>query len=691
MTAFSSDDAHLFAEGTHRRLYERLGAHLEGDGVRFAVWAPNAERVFVIGDFNGWRPGVHPLQRTHAGVFEGRVAGVRVGAHYKFQIEHASGYRVAKADPFARATEPPPRTASIVAREQHVWHDAAWMEGRAARHVPSAPLSIYECHLGSWQRPAPGQFFGYRELAPRLASHVKRLGFTHVELLPVMEHPFYGSWGYQVTSYFAPTARHGGPDDLRALVDHLHGEGIGVILDWVPAHFPSDEHGPGFFDGTHLYEPADPKRGFHPDWKSLIFDYGRGEVQSFLTSSALFWLKSFHADGLRVDGVASMLYHDYSRKHGEWIPNQHGGRENLEAIELLRRVNNAVHEELGEGPTTIAEESTAWPMVSRPTWVGGLGFGFKWDMGWMHDALAYFQLDPIHRRFHHDKLTFRGLYAFSESFVLPLSHDEVVHGKGSLYGKMPGDDWQKRANLRLLWAWQWVQPGKKLLFQGAELGSPWEWNHDGEVPWHLRERPAHAGLEALISDLNRLYVSEPSMHEQDCDARGFEWVDCNDAEHSVVSLLRLPKEAERCVLAVFNFTPVPRDRYRVGVPVEGAWTEILNTDAPAYGGSGIGNLGVVQAEALPHHGRPASITMRLPPLGALFFRSPPLPPKVAPVKPAELPPSGPGAATPDAPQVPTPGEKASVPAGPTVPSAPTATAGAPTPATGATRPGGESK
>jgi 1,4-alpha-glucan branching enzyme len=481
-------------------------------------------------------------------------------------------------------------------------------------------MSIYEVHLGSWMRP-DGRLPGYREIAPVLADYVKSMGFTHVELLPVMEHPFYGSWGYQTTGFFAPTSRYGTPQDLMYLIDHLHREGVGVVLDWVPSHFPSDEHGLVFFDGSYVYEHSDPRKAVQPDWGSLVFNYGRDEVRSFLLSSALFWLEVYHADALRVDAVASMLYLDYSRKEGEWVPNRYGGRENLEAIAFLRRFNEEVYR-AAPGAETIAEESTAWPMVTRPTWVGGLGFGMKWDMGWMHDTLEYMKLDPIHRKFHHDKLTFRGLYAFSENYVLPLSHDEVVHMKGSLLTKMPGDDWQKRANLRLLFAWMWAQPGKKLLFMGGEIGQWREWNHDREIDWELLGEPAHAGLQRWVRDLNALYARERALSELDFQPAGFSWIDCTDAERSVVAVLRRGRSQEDVVAAAFNFTPVPRYRYRVGVPRGGHWRELANSDAFDYGGSGVGNLGGCESREVPAHGHPYSIELTLPPLGAVFLKQP---------------------------------------------------------------------
>ncbi len=623
----TDDDLHLFNEGCHFRLYDKLGAHhltVDGvDGTYFAVWAPNAQQVSVVGDFNDWIPAVHGLcPRGQSGVWEGFIPGVAVGTRYKYHIvSRHDGHQVEKADPLAFASEEPPRTASVVDDLDYAWGDAEWLEQRKRANSLDAPIAIYEVHLGSWMRvPEEGNRpLTYRELGPKLAAYARDLGFTHVEFLPVMEHPFYGSWGYQTTGYFAPTSRYGTPRDFMSLIDCLHQHGIGVILDWVPSHFPTDQHGLGFFDGTHLYEHADPRQGFHPDWKSFIFNYGRNEVRSFLISSALFWLETYHVDALRVDAVASMLYLDYSRKDGEWIPNEFGGRENLNAIAFLRRLNEEVYRSHPD-VQTIAEESTAWPMVSRPTYVGGLGFGMKWDMGWMHDTLAYMGQDPIHRKYHHNELTFRQLYAFWENFVLSLSHDEVVHGKGSLLGKLPGDDWQKFANLRLLLAYMYAQPGKKLLFMGGEFGQWREWNHDESLDWHLLSYTSHAGVQRLVKDLNTLYRSEPALHDFDFSPAGFEWVDCNDTEQSVLSFLRKGKSPADVVLAVFNFTPVPRPDYRVGVPRPGFWQEILNGDAREYGGSGLGNLGGVRAHRIAFHGRPYSLSVTLPPLAATFFK-----------------------------------------------------------------------
>ncbi len=621
-------DLHLFNEGRHHRLYEKMGAHpatVEGvAGAQFAVWAPDARYVAVVGDWNRWDRGAHPLQvRGESGIWEGFVPGAVPGVRYKYHVAaRQSLYRADKADPFGFRTEVPPATGSVVWDLAYAWEDGDWMAGRGERQALTSPMSIYEVHLGSWRRPGGRERQpGFREIAQALADYVAEMNFTHVELLPVMEHPFYGSWGYQVTGYFAPSARHGTPQDLMYLIDVLHRRGIGVILDWVPSHFPTDEHGLGYFDGTHLYEHADRRKGFHPDWNSLIFNYGRNEVRSFLTSSALFWLDRYHADGLRVDGVASMLYLDYSRKAGEWIPNVHGGRENLEAIDLLRQVNTAAYDGF-QGIQTIAEESTSWPMVSRPTWLGGLGFGFKWDMGWMHDTLDYFVKDPVFRKFHHERLTFRMLYAFSENFVLSLSHDEVVHLKGSLLSRMPGDHWQKRANLRLLLAYMHAQPGKKLLFMGGEFGQWREWNHEGELDWELLADPAHQGLRRFTADLNRFHRDEPAMHELDCDPAGFAWIDCNDSQQSIVSLMRKAKSVPRTVVIACNFTPVPREDYRIGVPFPGKWEEAMNSDAALYGGSGMGNLGGVTATDVEAHGHGQSIQVVLPPLAMVAFVHP---------------------------------------------------------------------
>ncbi len=627
VTRLTDDDLYLFNEGSHYRLYEKLGAHpmnVDGmEGTYFAVWAPNARQVFVIGEFNGWDRSSHPLRsRGQSGIWEGFIPGVGKGALYKYYLlSRYHGYRVEKADPLALYSEIPSKTASVVWDLDYAWGDQAWMEKQCERNALDAPISVYEVHLGSWRRvPEEGnRSLTYRELAPRLAEYVEQMGFTHVEFLPVMEHPFYGSWGYQATGYFAPTSRYGTPQDFMYLIDYLHQHNIGVILDWVPSHFPNDEHGLGYFDGTHLYEHQDPRQRVHPDWNSFIFNYGRDEVRSFLFSSALFWLNKYHVDGLRVDAVASMLYLDYGRKEGEWIPNRYGGRENLEAIAFLRRFNQVVYEE-NPNAQTIAEESTAWPMVSRPTYLGGLGFGLKWDMGWMHDTLEYMAKAPIYRKYHHNNLTFRLIYAFFENFILPLSHDEVVFGKGSLLGKMPGDDWQKFANLRLLLGYMYAQPGKKLLFMGGEFGQWREWAHDECLEWHLLQYLPHSGLQQWVSDLNRFYRNQPALYQLDFEQAGFEWIDCNDVEHSVVSLIRKARSTNDIVLAVCNFTPMTHFSYRVGVPQPGFWSELLNSDSKEYGGSGQGNLGGVEAAPIPLHGRPYSLTINLPPLATVFFK-----------------------------------------------------------------------
>jgi 1,4-alpha-glucan branching enzyme len=626
VSLLTEDDLYLFNEGSHFRLYEKLGAHPitvdGGRGTYFAVWAPDAEAVSVMGEFNGWRAGAHPLrERGSSGIWEGFIPGLGQGTLYKYRVRsRLAGYQVDKTDPFGFAQEISPSTASAVTDLGYRWEDDAWVRQRGERNALAAPMAIYELHLGSWMRVPEegGRSLSYREMAERLVDYVQDLGFTHVELLPVMEHPFYGSWGYQTTGYFAPTSRYGTPHDFMFLIDRLHQAGIGVILDWVPSHFPTDEHALGFFDGTHLYEHADVRQGIHPDWNSYVFNYGRHEVQSFLISSALFWLDAYHIDGLRVDAVASMLYLD-SRQQGEWIPNRYGGNENIEAIGFLRRFNAAVYEGFPD-VQTFAEESTAWPMVSRPTYVGGLGFGLKWDMGWMHDTLRYIAKDPVHRRFHHNGLTFRMLYAFNENFVLPLSHDEVVHGKGSLLGKMPGDDWQKFANLRLLLATMYAQPAKKLLFMGGEIGQWEEWNHDGSVSWDLLRHEPHRGVQRLVRQLNRLHREEPAFHEFDCSPEGFAWIDANDSEQSVVTFLRKAGGERELIAVACNFTPVPRHNYRIGVPRAGFWGELLNTDAQEFGGSGQGNLGGLDTTPVPCHGHRQSLLATLPPLSAVAFK-----------------------------------------------------------------------
>ena len=624
LSLLGEQDLYLFNEGSHVRLWEHLGAHpLPEGGTVFGVWAPSAERVSVIGDFNGWDREADPLSaRGSSGIWEGVAPGASIGDVYKFHVVGPNSYRVDKADPLAVRAEVAPKTGSIVWSLDYDWSDDEWMSSRGERHSVAAPISVYEVHLGSWRRDPsdPSRLLSYREVAPMLAEHALALGYTHVELLPIMEHPFYGSWGYQTTGYFAATSRYGSPQDLMYLVDHLHQRGIGVILDWVPSHFPSDEHGLAFFDGTHLYEHADPREGFHPDWNSFIFNYGRHEVRSFLLSSAMFWLDRYHVDGIRVDAVASMLYRDYSRKEGEWIPNRFGGRENLEAIDFLRRLNEDVYGVFAD-VVTVAEESTAWPMVSRPTYIGGLGFGFKWDMGWMHDTLEYLSREAVHRRYHYGEITFRGVYAFDENFMLPLSHDEVVHGKGSLLARMPGDEWQRFANLRLLLGYMAASPGKKLLFMGGEFGQEREWNHDASLDWHLLDSPLHSGLCRWAGDLNRLYVSVPALHVLDCDPAGFEWVDLHGADQSVLAFLRRSASGAS-VLVALNFTPIPRESYRLGVPFGGTWREIANSDAGDYGGSGVGNLGAVEGAEVESHGRPWSVSLTLPPLGVVMLEGP---------------------------------------------------------------------
>lgn len=620
-------DLYFFNEGTHLHLYEKLGAHpltKDGEaGTYFAVWAPNAAQVFVMGDFNGWDKTSHPLNsRGPSGIWERFFPGIGVGSTYKYHIiSQYNDYRVDKMDPFAYRTETPPATGSVVWDLAYEWRDQEWMVSRRQRSALDAPMAIYEVHLGSWRRvPEEGnRFLTYREMAPLLAAYVQQMGFTHVEFLPLMEHPFYGSWGYQVSGYFAPTSRYGTPQDLMYLIDYFHQQGVGVILDWVPAHFPSDEHSLGYFDGTYVYEHAESKQRIHPDWGSNIFNYGRNEVRGFLLSNALFWLKKYHIDGLRIDAVASMLYLDYGRKEGEWVPNQYGGNENVEALAFLRHFNEAVYEQYPD-VQTIAEESTSWPMVSRPVYVGGLGFGLKWDMGWMHDTLRYLSHDPIYRKYQHQDLTFRMLYAFNENFVLPLSHDEVVHGKGSLLRKMPGDDWRKFANLRLLFGYMYVQPGKKLLFMGGEFGQWDEWYHETSLAWHLLESAPHRGVQRWVQDLNHFYRAEPALYELDNVSNGFSWIDCNDAENSVVSLCRQGRAAHDQLVIVGNFTPVVRQNYCVGVPQSGFWREVLNSDAEIYGGSQQGNMGGMEASPVAHHGYFHSLTLTLPPLALLFLK-----------------------------------------------------------------------
>ena len=628
VSLFTDFDIYLFKEGNHFKLYDKLGAHpMTVDGVKgtyFAVWAPNAKSVSVTGDFNYWHPTTHPLfvRWDSSGIWEGFIPDINPGDKYKFHVEsHVNGYRANRGDPFAFFWEVPPCTSPIVWSLDYEWNDAEWMKTRKKNNDLTSPISIYEVHLGSWRRKPEEnhRWLTYREIAEPLAAYVKGLGFTHVELLPIMEHPFYGSWGYQTTGYFAPTSRYGTPQDFMYFVDYLHQKGIGVILDWVPSHFPGDEHGLAYYDGTCIYEHADPRKGFHPDWKSFIFNYGRHEVQAFLLSSAMFWLDKYHADALRVDAVASMLYLDYSRQEGEWIPNCFGGRENLEAIAFLKRMNEEIYRAFPD-VQTIAEESTAWPMVSRPTYVGGLGFGMKWNMGWMHDTLVYMGKDPVYRKYHHSELTFSMLYAFTENYVLPLSHDEVVHGKGSLVNKMPGDDWQRLANLRLLYTYQFTHPGKKLLFMGSEFAQWSEWTHDHSLEWHLSQWDRHGGMQLLVTDLNRMYKTLPALNQIDFDPRGFSWIDHADWEQSVLTYMRKGNDPLDTVVVAANFTPVPRNEYRMGVPVAGFWEEVLNSDAGEYGGSGMGNAGGVVSQDVKWHNQNQSIVIRIPPLGAVVFK-----------------------------------------------------------------------
>ena len=621
MSRLGELDLYLAGAGRHEELYAKLGAHVVEGGVAFAVWAPNAEAVSVVGDFNGWNAASDPLRSLgDSGIWEGLVEGAQPGQRYKYELRSRTGEVLQKADPYAFATEHPPRTASVIFRSEYEWSDSDWLERRRASEPHAQPLSIYEVHLGSWRlNPLEGNRpLTYPELADELAAYATDLGFTHVELLPVMEHPFSGSWGYQVTGYFAPTSRFGSPDDFRAFVDRLHGHGIGVILDWVPAHFPRDEFALARFDGTALYEHADPRRGAHPDWGTLVFNLGRHEVRNFLLANALFWLREFHADGIRVDAVASMLYLDYSRQEGEWVPNLFGGNEDLEAVAFLKELNEGLYAR-EPGVVSAAEESTAWPGVSRPTYLGGLGFGFKWNMGWMHDTLDYFQRDPVYRRFHHHQLTFSLMYAFSENFVLPLSHDEVVHGKGSLYSKMPGDRWQKLANVRALLAYMWAHPGKKLLFMGGELAQEQEWSHDRSLDWHLLEQADHAGVQALVRELNRIYREEAALWECDHDPAGFRWLEANDASANVLAFARYSTDGSRVLVCVCNLAPVPRPDYRLGLPQSGRWRELLNTDSTYYGGSDVGNLGGVESEATPWHDQPFSAPVTLPPLGVVWL------------------------------------------------------------------------
>ncbi|QIA09076.1 1,4-alpha-glucan branching protein GlgB [Draconibacterium halophilum] len=620
-------DIYLFREGKHFSLYEKLGAHvIEHNNTRgtfFAVWAPNAESVSVIGNFNGWQKEANILSRREddSGLWEGFIPNVEKGEAYKYFIRSMfDGFEVEKADPVGFYSEQPPKTASVVWEYNYNWNDAAWMKKRGKNNALDSPYSVYEVHLESWRRKPEEDMkpLSYAELAEQLTAYVKDMGYTHVELMPVTEFPFSGSWGYQVTGFFAPTSRFGTPDDFMYFVDYLHQNDIGVIMDWVPSHFPGDQHGLHFFDGTYLYEHEDPRKGYHPDWSSYIFNYGRNEIRNFLISSAHSWMERFHIDGIRVDAVASMLYLDYSRKEGEWIPNEHGGRENLDAIKFLRDLNESIYTKFPD-VQTIAEESTAWPMVTRPVYTGGLGFGMKWNMGWMHDTLGYFQNETVHRSYHHNQMTFSIMYAFNENFMLSLSHDEVVHGKGSLINKMPGDDWQKFANLRAMFGFMFAHPGKKLHFMGMEFGQWKEWNHESSLDWHLLEHDTHKGLQFFIKDLNSVYKRFPALYENDFSGEGFKWIDANDSQNSVFSFVRYDKQKKHPVLIVANLTPVPRYNYRVGVPDDAKWQEILNSDAKQYGGSGMGNFGGVDSNPVPYHDEEQSINIMIPPLGIVMF------------------------------------------------------------------------
>jgi 1,4-alpha-glucan branching enzyme len=618
-TRLGDIDLHRVGEGRHERVYEKLGAHVTDEGVAFAVWAPNATKVSVVGEWNDWDGRVSPMEpQGGSGIWETVVPDVPEGALYRFELTTRDGNLLLKSDPYAFATETPPGNASRVFRSRYEWRDDEWMQQRRASERLSEPMSIYEVHLGSWRRTLDNETLDYRELAVQLGTYAKDMGFTHVELLPVMEHPYSGSWGYQVTGYFAPTARFGDPDDFRGFVDELHRQGVGVILDWVPAHFPRDDWALARFDGTALYEHEDPRRGAHPDWGTLVFNYGRNEVRNFLLANAIYWLREFHADGLRVDAVASMLYLDYSRREGEWVPNEFGGREDLDAVTFLQQLNELAH---GREPGIVsaAEESTAWPGVSRPVYLGGLGFGFKWNLGWMHDTLDYFQREAIHRRFHHHQLTFSLVYAFSENFILPLSHDEVVHGKRSLADKLPGDRWQKLANLRALYAYMWAHPGKQLLFMGSEFAQWREWDAETSLDWHLLEERDHQGVQSLVRDLNRFYRETPALWENDFEPSGFRWLEPNDAPANVLAFARIGSDPKKQLVCVCNLSPVPRHRYRVGMPLRGRWREALNTDSEYYGGAGEGNLGGVKAEAVPWHDQPFSAELTLPPLGVVWL------------------------------------------------------------------------
>ena len=626
-TLLTDFDIHLFREGKHYHLYNKLGSHLMEymgtKGVYFALWAPNAEKISVIGDFNNWNREAHPMSARwdNSGIWEVFIPVAKKGSLYKYYIQSNTGYEAEKGDPFAFQWETPPNTASMVWDLENTWNDNVWMKDRDSKKGKPQPMSVYELHLGSWKRVPEDNLrsLTYLELAEQLPGYIKEMGFTHVEFMPVMEHPFFGSWGYQITGYFAPSSRFGTPQEFMQLIDSLHREGIGVILDWVPSHFPNDLHGLHYFDGTHLYEHEDPRKGFHPDWQSYIFNYGRNEVRSFLISNALFWLDKFHVDGLRVDAVASMLYLDYSRKEGEWEPNEFGGRENLEAISFLKEFNEVVYKEFPDA-VTIAEESTAWPMVSKPTYIGGLGFGMKWMMGWMHDTLEYFSKDPLYRRHHQNTITFSSNYAFTENFMLPLSHDEVVYGKQSILNKMPGDEWNKFANLRTLYSYMFAHPGTKLLFMGAEFGQTTEWNHDSSLEWHLTNEQPHARIQETLKELNKLYKQEPALYEKAFSHEGFEWVDINDEENSIVSFLRKGKDPEDNILVVCNFVPVPRENYRIGVQQSGSWKEIFNSDEERFGGSNVRNREKINSEELPAHRQNNSISLTIPPMAVIYLK-----------------------------------------------------------------------
>ncbi len=620
-------DIYLFREGKHFSLYEKLGAHvIEHNNTRgtfFAVWAPNAKSVSVIGNFNNWLKDANhlKLRNDESGIWEGFIPDVKKGEAYKYFIRSKfENYEVEKADPVGFYSEQPPKTASVVWEYNYKWNDENWMKNRKKHNALDSPFSVYELHLESWRRKPEEDMkpLSYSELAEQLTDYVKELGYTHVELMPVTEYPFSGSWGYQVTGFFAPTSRFGTPDDFMYFVDHLHQNNIGVIMDWVPSHFPGDQHGLHFFDGTYLYEHQDPRKGYHPDWSSYIFNYGRNEIRNFLISSAHSWMERFHIDGIRVDAVASMLYLDYSRKEGEWIPNEHGGRENLDAIQFMRDMNESLYTKFPD-IQTIAEESTAWPMVTRPVYTGGLGFGMKWNMGWMHDTLGYFKNEPVHRSYHHNQMTFSIMYAFNENFMLSLSHDEVVHGKGSMINKMPGDDWQKFANLRALFGYMFGHPGKKLHFMGMEFGQWKEWNYESSLDWHLLDFENHKGLQFFMKDLNSVYKRFPALYECDFVGEGFKWIDANDSQNSILSFIRYDKSREHPVIVIANYTPVPRNNYRIGVPEDARWLEILNSDAKQYGGSGMGNFGGVTSNPVPYHGEEQSINILLPPLGVVMF------------------------------------------------------------------------